>query len=462
MTGRVRAFIRQQKLFAPGDRVLLGVSGGPDSLALLHILYRLKEQFNLSLGVAHFEHGLRGQESLEDAAFVAAQAAALDLPCYQERGEVHGYAQTRKLSLQVAARRLRSAFFDRLRQAGGYNKLALGHTADDQVELFFLRLLRGAGPEGLKGMWPHSPNGVVRPLLAVRKAEILAWLARENLPYRQDASNLSPKYRRNRLRLELLPELARQYNPRLSEAVWRAQALLQEQEAYLAAETARQLAALGPDMAPGQLYLDLDRLLGLHPYLQKRVLRLALTQMSDELAELSYPHLEAARALAQQPQPSGEIALPGGWRLQRRGRELVLQRTRPPQPPAEEYELPGQEQGCVAAFGWTLEWTTSPGPVAGDLISPPRIARLDRSKLHFPLIFRLPRPGDRFQPLGMTGHKKLQDFFVDAKIPRHQRPWIPVLLSQGQIIWIVGQRLAEPVKVTPETTTILCITARRS
>ncbi|MDD3582217.1 MAG: tRNA lysidine(34) synthetase TilS [Desulfobacca sp.] len=448
-------------MLQPGDRVLLGVSGGPDSMALLHLLYGWRERGQLALGVVHFDHGLRGRESQQEAVFVAEQAASLGLPVYQERGEVRHYAQSHKLSLQVAARQLRLAGFERLRQEKNYPKLALGHTADDQVELFFLRLLRGAGPEGLKGMWPCSPSGLIRPLLGVTKAEILAWLAQEGLPYCQDSSNFSYKYRRNQIRLELLPKLRRQYNPRLNEAIWRTQALLQEQEDYLAQATARQLAELTQVTAPDRLHLDLKRLRALHPYLQKRVLRLALGRISAELTGLSYLHLKNALELCQQYQSAGEITLPGGWRLVRARDRLELTRDQPPSLPRGTLVLPATDQGSFPGFGWLLKWTTYAATAPVDCYTPPETARMDRNKVQFPLILRSLQPGDRFQPLGMSGTKKLQDFLVDAKIPRSQRLSFPLLLSQDQIIWVVGQRLADPVKITPQTTTILEITASR-
>ena len=169
-------FVRREEMFRPGDRVLVAVSGGPDSVALLHLLTGWRRELGLELGVGHFDHGLRGRESQEDAALVADLARSLGLSLYPGRGDVKELARREKLSLQMAARRLRLDFLRQTCRTYGYDKLALAHTADDQVELFFLRLLRGAGPEGLKGMWPATPDGLVRPLLAVGKAVLLAWL----------------------------------------------------------------------------------------------------------------------------------------------------------------------------------------------------------------------------------------------------------------------------------------------
>ena len=234
----VLTYARREGLFATGDRVLVAVSGGPDSVALLHLLVRLAPELGLDLGVAHFDHGLRGEDSRADADFVADLARRLGLPCHQGRGQVRDAARRDKVSLQMAARKLRLQFLQDTRRGHGYAKLALGHTADDQVELFWLRLLRGAGLEGLKGMWPATPEGLVRPLLAVGKAVLLAWLEQEALPYRLDASNLSRAYLRNRVRLDLLPHLTRGYNPRLAQTIWRTQSLLQEDERFLARDTA--------------------------------------------------------------------------------------------------------------------------------------------------------------------------------------------------------------------------------
>ncbi|OGR05415.1 MAG: tRNA lysidine(34) synthetase TilS, partial [Desulfobacca sp. RBG_16_58_9] len=192
----VLTYAREKSLFARGDRVLVAVSGGPDSVALLQLLARLTPEWGLSLAVGHFDHGLRGRASREDAAFVADLARKLSLPFHLGRGEVRELARRERISLQMAGRRLRLDFLRETCRTQGYPKLALGHTADDQVELFWLRLLRGAALTGLKGMWPATPDGLVRPLLSVGKEVLLAWLAQESLPYRTDASNLSRAYLR--------------------------------------------------------------------------------------------------------------------------------------------------------------------------------------------------------------------------------------------------------------------------
>lgn len=448
-------FVRREEMFRPGDRVLVAVSGGPDSVALLHLLTGWRRELGLELGVGHFDHGLRGRESQEDAALVADLARSLGLSLYLGRGDVKELARRKKLSRQMAARRLRLDFLRQTCKTQGYDKLALAHTADDQVELFFLRLLRGAGPEGLKGMWPATPDGLVRPLLAVGKATLLAWLEQRAIPYRRDPSNLSRAYRRNRIRLDLLPELQRLYNPRLNEAVWRAQALLQAEERLLAAETDRLLALVCRAPAPEFYRLELDRLLALDPGWQARLLRAALGRLDAEQT-LTTAQTTSLLDLARGEKSGGLLTL-GEARVARAGPELHLFR-RLPAPPAGGDPLPKVFPGAgETPPGWHWTWKSRPRAAGGVIPLGPQVAVLDQERLNFPLEVRYFTAGDRFWPLGATGPKKLQDFLVDAKIPRWLRPHIPLVVSAGQIVWVAGLRPAEPVKVTESSRTLLTL-----
>jgi len=453
----VLTYARRQELFARRDRVLVAVSGGPDSVALLHLLYRLKSELDLDLAVGHFDHGLRGLESEEDAGFVAGLAQNLALPFHLGKGEVRGLARAAKISLQMAGRRLRLDFLQETCRTHSYRKLALGHTADDQVELFFLRLLRGAGTEGLKGMWPATPAGLVRPLLAVSKAVLLNWLEQESLPYRQDSSNLSRRYLRNRVRLDLLPELRRHYNPRLTEAVWRTQALLKEDERLLAAATAQAWAAVGEEKAPDFFSLDLWRFFTLDPGLQKRLLRATVGNFLSG-QEITSTQVESLLALARGKKSGGLISL-GEARVARAGPELHIFRHLPAPPGRAATLLPSPSGRVDSPEGWL--WQISSRPHEAQKLRPPALhtAWLDADRLTFPLEVRYFRPGDRFWPLGAPGPKKLQDFLVDSKIPRWLRPYLPLITSAGRIVWVVGLRLAEPVKLTPLSRTVLEINA---
>jgi tRNA(Ile)-lysidine synthase len=498
----VAAYVRREEMFRPGERVLAAVSGGPDSVALLHILQRLSPELGVQLGVAHFDHGLRGAESRDDAGFVGRLAEGLGLLCHWGQGDVRSLSRREKISMQMAARRLRLGFLKETCRGEGYAKLALGHTADDQVELFFLRLFRGAGAEGLKGMWPTTPEGLVRPLLAVGKGVLLAWLAQEGLPYRDDPSNRSRTYLRNRLRLDLLPDLARRYNPRLQEAVWRTQALLQEDERLLAPEISQAWGRVGRELTPGLFALEISGFLALPQALQKRLLRVTLGKLAGD-QEVSSAQVESLLALARGSRSGGLISVGKGC-VARAGRELHFFPQLPPPPQEMTTILPIDGQNRLGAGGQQPSAAYNPSPTlpssktyrglgeefegrAGDLRSPgppinfkvyspegwrwqgrtipgsleepdplpPRMARLDLERLTPPLRVRYFRPGDRFWPLGAPGPRKLQDFFVDSHIPRWLRPHLPLVTDAGAVIWVVGLRVAESVKARPASKTLL-------
>ena len=496
--------LADRRLLERDAMVVVAVSGGPDSVALLHLLHRLKNRLGIELGVAHFDHGLRGGKSHEDAEFVVRLAQALDLPCHEGRGEVRELARARKISLQMAGRTLRLGFLKDACREHAYTRLALGHTANDQVELFFLRLLRSAGPEGLKGMWPATPEGLVRPLLGVGKAALLAWLKQEGLPYRQDSSNLSRNYLRNRIRLDLLPELKKAYNPRLTEAVWRAQALLQADERLLTGETARLWAELAREPAPDCYALDLFRFLALDPAWQNRVLRFGVGKILGDRA-LTSAQVAGLVALARGAQSGGIIPL-GDCRVARAGPELYIFRHlplplngpavtlpitgelnefHPDTPPAFGREgwgegerketglnfldlstptltLPPQGGGDFNVSGWILDteegwrWVVRERSYRpGEPWPPPHTAWLDADKVAFPLQVHYFQPGARFWPAGAPGPKKLQDFLVNQKIPRWLRPFVPLVSDARGLLWVAGLRVAEPVKVTPATRSLL-------
>ncbi|OGP69791.1 MAG: tRNA lysidine(34) synthetase TilS [Deltaproteobacteria bacterium RBG_13_58_19] len=445
----LRAYVRQDDLFSPGDRVLVAVSGGPDSVALLHLLKRLEAEWGLALGVGHFDHGLRGRESREEAAFVADLARGLGLPFYLGQGDVAHQARTRKTSVQAAARQLRLHFLNETCRSQGYQKLALGHTADDQVELFFLRLLRGTGPEGLKGMWPATPAGVVRPLLAVGKEVILAWLEEESLVYREDSSNLSRRYLRNRLRLDLLPELTRRYNPQLKKAVWRSMALLQEQERLLAQETARVWPTVARTLTPDFIALKLPELFQLPTGWQKRLLRVALGKFLVD-QEITMAQVANLLALAQ-GRKSGGLIPRKDCQVARAGGELHFWRPLPAPPTGAVTLFPASRPQVESAEGWRWQCRTLPQPPSPLPGPEAHTAWLDADRVTFPLEMRYFRPGERFWPLGAPGPKKLQDFLVNSKIPRWLRGHLPLVVSAGEIIWVAGLRLAETVKLTSLT-----------
>ncbi|MBI4336212.1 MAG: tRNA lysidine(34) synthetase TilS [Chloroflexi bacterium] len=448
-----------------GASLVVGVSGGADSLCLLHVLKSLESPLGLSLHVAHLDHGLR-EGSEADASFVAEEARRLGLPCTVERASITPAAR-RGASPEEAARKVRYAFLGRVAQeagAAGVAGVALGHTADDQAETVLLHLIRGSGLPGLRGMQPLSAYRtaqgatvtLVRPLLGVTRQETEAFCHLLGLSRRQDATNLQPQFTRNRLRLEVLPML-RQINPSIRDGLLRLSRAVALDMTFLEGEVERAWPGVAQVTAAG-VSLDRQALGGLHPALQHHLLRRAFAELAGSTEDLAQCHLvEMARLLA--PGPSGRsLHLPAGVRLAVDYSRLWLTRGEGdacPLPPLQEGVLacPGETR----LGGWLVEAavvTPPPAVMPGD----PWVAFLDLDALGGDLHIRPRRPGDRFQPLGMQDavgaterQKKLQDFMVDARIPRLWRPRIPLLVTPRGIAWVVGWRIAHWARIAPET-----------
>jgi len=462
---QVRQMIRQERLIAPGERLLVGVSGGADSLALLWALQALRADLGCALHVVYVDHGLR-PEAPAEAAFVADLAQQWGLPCTSVRVDVPALQRQRHLSLEEAARLARYGAFARLAQSLDAQAVAVGHTRDDQVETVLLHWLRGTGLHGLQGMAPAtdltlSLDGqrwtlrVIRPLLSLGRADTQALCQTIGLTPREDPTNQERRYLRNRVRHELLP-LLEQYNPGIRASLLRLAALARDDLAVITATMSRWWA----DHVQVQ-----DRIarwerapwLALSPALQRAVLRQAARTVGGDLLDLTMVHIEAARRLIVTGRTGATVHWPGGLQVRIRYNRVEIA---PARPEIERLPLAGVRlavPGATAVPG-TDWWVVArvqdrPCPDWTD----PWHADLDGERAGETLIVRRRRPGDRFIPLGMTGLKKLQDFLVDAKVPRDLRDLVPVVDNGQQIVWVAGQRLDERVKITPTTRRVLCL-----
>lgn len=421
-------------LIPAGSKVLVAVSGGADSTALLHVLARLSaERQDFTLEVAHLDHGLRGEQSAGDARFVAEMTRGLGLACHLERLSA-GSLKRRGVSPQEAAREARLAFLERVAEDVGAARIALGHTADDRAEETLMRLLSGAGARGLSGMRPRRGR-FIRPLIECRRAEVEEWLRAQGLAWREDASNLSADYLRNRIRHELLPHLEAAYNPNLRESLLRQADLLGDEDDLLEGLALVRLEEMAR-FEPGVVALPAAALAEEHPAMQRRVLRLACQRLAGSLRGVGFRHIEALRSLAASRSPSaGALSLPGGLRAERRYAELLLRRAASA-PRDWELALPGPGRYQLPETGACLTLR-----LTGD--GREDEALFDAAQVRWPLTVRGPRRGDRFQPRGMKGTKAVFRLLSDAKVPRAERWRVPILVSAGNIIWVGGLRCAE-------------------
>jgi tRNA(Ile)-lysidine synthase len=433
--------------------VVVGVSGGPDSMALLHVLRMLSPDAGFGIVVGHLDHGLR-LEAADDAAFVLDTAQQLAIRAVVERQNVRELAACHGVSVEEAGRRARYAFFERVRSEVGAHAIATAHHRDDALETFFLRILRGSSYRGLKGI-PAKRGHIIRPLIHAKRSEIREFLEERNLPYRIDQTNLALDTDRNFIRNRLFPVIAERF-PTFHAPVARSMELIEDEDAVLQSEARdRYAAAVAP--ADDSLFIDRGRLLSGPRALQARVVLLALYEMSGPHVRWARTHVDAILKLAATGKPSGMVHLPGQLVVSREYDRLVLSQGRPEPPcPGFTITVPGPGEVEIPAADMNIVFRLVPA-TAGMELCDPRAERVffDADAVSFPLTLRTFRPGDRFRPWGMDGMRKLKKVLIDAKVPLRLRRTIPLLVKNQEILWIPRVRRAAGAPVGPETSRVV-------
>jgi len=487
----VKETIERHRMLTSGETVVVGVSGGPDSLCLLHVLRRLAPDYGVRLHVAHLDHQIRGSESAADAQFVARVAAQWGLPATIEGCDVPGYAREHGLAIEEAARQCRYGFLARVCRQVGAGKAAVAHNADDQVETVVMHWLRGSGLAGLRGMLPVSPwpgqviqpeqnltgfsktcqvsEGLLllRPLLEVPRDAIEAYCREHGLEPRFDRSNLDLTYYRNRLRHELIP-LMETYNPGVREVLRRsAQVIAADYE--LLRELGQQAWAETVREADSAFIFDLERWLKLPLSLQRHLLREAVRRLRRRLRNINWVHIENALAVANEKPAGSAATLPQGLMLFKSYDHFTVGEA----PMEPDLPLLSVDQVALTVPG-TTPLPGSPWKVVAEVLPRESVASdeelgrdpwealLDFERTGAELVARRRQPGDRFQPLGMGGHaKRLNEFMINAKIPQTIRDRLPIIASPTQIVWVAGWRPDERVRVTGATRQVLHLAFRR-
>jgi len=457
-------------LWREGDTIVVAVSGGPDSMALLHLLHRAASFDRLQLIAAHADHGFRGKESEDEAAMVEAYAESLRIPYASAKLDMPTYIEETGLNGQLASRMKRYEFLHQVAQRSGASRIALAHHADDQAETVLMRLLRGAGTSGLAGIPVKRPDKnveLIRPLLRIYKTELVAYAQNCGLPYAIDSSNKKRDYWRNELRLDVLPLLT-QHNPQLAASLNRLAEIASAENEWMQEETHR-IFELAVSRRPGPAF-ELGRadLARLPVALQRRLIKLILNYLSMETAGSTpgegadFEQIERMRSAAAAASPTTWSTDAGaGIRFDREYDRLRWSHrgrgAHPPCPPYE-YTLEGTNGTVhIPEGGMTFRLTHD---AAAAVERGPYSAAFDADKLACPLIVRNRRPGDRMSVFGLNGTKKVQDMFVDLKIPPSVRDRMPLLVdAEGKLLWIPGARRSDAAPVTPDTTNRLCIQA---
>ncbi|UCC28918.1 MAG: tRNA lysidine(34) synthetase TilS [Phycisphaerales bacterium] len=461
-------------LLAQDDTVVVGVSGGPDSMALLYLLVGLNEEleWRLKLHVCHLNHQLRGDEAEKDAAFVQAAADSLSLPCTIEACDISALAEAESVGVEEVSRRERYVLFERVCLQIGSKVVAVGHHADDNAETILHRILRGTGLRGLSGiprsrlLNPDSDVRVIRPLLRTTRESLCRYLANAGIAYREDRTNILNEPMRNRIRNVVLPQIEAEVNPQVRDALTRLAEQAHWLEEYLGETVQRTFETLIISRTDQVLSLNADALLRKSRIVQTELIRLAYRSFELGEQDLSFGHLVSALELIADPASGKQLQLPGGMTVEKRYHQLIF--SLPSDEPRETISaeiavhLPGHTLLPIRR----LEIDCSVDEVSpGDI---PRLRRvadrmeeyLDLEAVHPPLVVRRRRPGDRFCPLGAPGSKKLSDFLIDAKVDPKERDRVAVLCDQLGPVWVIGHRIDDRVKLTELTRRVLHLRAR--
>lgn len=461
-------------LLKPDDAVVVGVSGGADSTALLHLLAGLNqtEDWRLRLHAAHLNHQLRGAQSEQDAVWVQALADDLSLPCTVDRRDLPTIAGQQSGGIEEVARRERYAFFERVCLQIGSKVVAVGHHADDNAETVLHRILRGTGVRGLAGiprsrmMTPGSDIRLIRPLLRVTRAALRTYLTDAGIAFREDETNVSNEPMRNRIRNVLLPRIEAEVNPQVREALTRLGEQAQWLQEFLQETAERTFDSLIVSKTDQALVLNAEALARKSRIVQTELIRQAYISFGLGEQDLSFSHLVAALELIGEPTSGKQAKLPGGMTVEKRYQQLIFSL------PSSEAREDLAEEVAVHLPGVTLlpvrrlEIECSEREVSTSDI--PRLRReanrydeyVDRDAVRPPLVVRGRRPGERFCPLGAPGSKKLADFLADAKVDPKERQRVAILCDQLGPIWVIGHRIDDRVKLTGLTRRVLHLCAR--
>jgi tRNA(Ile)-lysidine synthase len=450
---KLEEFVRFHHLIAPKQTVLLAVSGGIDSMVMLHIVSRLRERLGVQIALVHVNHQLRGEESMGDEQFVRENSVAYGIFFHCERVDVVSYADEHGFSKQIAARQLRYACFERVRQQAGAQSVATAHHADDNAETVLLNILRGTGIHGLAGIPIKRELGcIIRPLLFTTRKEIEMYAIENGVKYRNDSSNMSLAYRRNLLRHSILPPLVKRV-PHIVKTLNIVADTMRDVSEKLHAIVKEALSSLVHNDSQDRLILDVKKLEMEPDFLWDEIFVELLHRMHIEPTEKKVDALHRLCTM-----PAGRIVeLSGELSACRDRQHIVFQKTNEEMSNIRHVEIGRiyEYQGCRISI-------SNPEPVPAVLSNTQDVEYIDADRLGRQLVLRLWRAGDWFIPLGMKTKKKLSDFFTDQKIPRFEKAVIPILESDGSIVWICGKRLDNRFKLTEHTRKAIRLTYQSS
>ena len=443
---KIKNFISENSLINENDRILVGLSGGPDSIFLLYILHNY---FNNQLIIAHINHKLRGIDSDLDEKFIRTISQKLKIPLYVIREDVKKLSTKNKKSIEEVGRDVRFSFFNKILKVENFNKIALGHNLDDNVETILINFIKGSGMKGLIGI-PEKRDNIIHPIINIKKEEILKYLEENKIEYRIDKTNFETDYLRNKVRNYLLPIIEKEFNKNFKEKILALSNILKVENRFLddlVENIKNDILKFEDDFVK----IDLKKLQNLHLSLKRRLIRKVIDHFNKDLREYPLDHIDKVISL-ENKKTGKEIELPLNLIAVKDKNNIIIER--------RDFEIPDfyieiPDIGSYQEIGMKIELSLVEKI---SKVKDPFISFFDYDKIELPLKIRKPMFGEKFKPLGLKKEKKIQDFFVDSGIPKSVRWNLPILLDKkDDILWIVGVRISDDYKVTNLTNRVICI-----
>ncbi len=444
----VRRTIVKYDMLKPGDKIIVGFSGGPDSLCLLHALKELCREFDYSLYAAHLNHMFRGKAAEADAAYAGEICREWGIPAYIEKFDVPAYIRKTGLSPEEAGREIRYSLFDRVCKEVGGNKIAVAQNLNDHVETILMRFMRGSGIDGLKGIEAVRGN-IIRPLLETERRDIEEYCRENHLDPRVDKTNLEPIYHRNKVRLELIPYIEKNFNPSIMTAISRFSGLIKEENDFLDTEAEKVLKEVA-EIYEDRVVIEVPKLAMVHKALKRRIIRQCIERLSSTLNGFEFKHFEGVLELTDKA-TGAAIMLPQKLRAFKSYDKLVLSKDIVKADKKCYYKLKYDYDSSIDTDRGHLTIERKKKKDIGALRGYEDTIYIDPSKIRHGLVLRYREPGDVFAPIGMKGTKKLKEYLIDEKVPREERDSTELLADGKEIVWIVGGRLSEKYKIDNAT-----------
>jgi len=461
---KVLSYIKDNSLIEPGDKILVALSGGPDSICLLNILFELKEELNIDIAAAHLNHLLRGEDAFKDEEYVINICNNMRIKCFVKRVDINGYAKEHKLSSEMAGRNVRYCFFDEIVEEEGFNKVATAHNANDQAETILFRLMRGTGLEGLGGIKVSRDNKIIRPILCLSRKEVEKYIELKNLNPRIDKTNFEKIYNRNKIRLDILPYMKENFNEDIIQTLNRMSLLLQKDNEFL--ENLSLSFYNKYCIQYDDCFIIKKEIFKEEESIVNRVLRHAITRYSKSNYDFEMKHIYKISYLAKNN--SGKsVDLPNGIYAENIYGDIYIKNKK-------KYDINNKKEKVILSKDninkstiefnkFSIEFSVMNNYQSNDirLNKGNLIQYFDFDKINDNISIRNRNDGDKIIPLGMSGGKKLKDIFIDMKIPKEERDNIPILCFNEKIAWIIGIRTSENYKLTNESKNILKVVVER-